>query len=151
QEELARDEPRAVVAPIDAPVETEPLLITDRILQANRTSQDLREPREKAAQEGETTYSLENGLLLAKGRVVVPDQDDLRMLLIREAHDQRPIAYPGRKKTIRVLRDRYYWKGMTSDIEQYIRNCYTCRRTHVPRDKTPGLLDRKSTRLNSSH
>jgi hypothetical protein len=87
QEELARDEPRAVVAPIDAPAETEPLLITDRILQANRTSQDLREPREKAAQEGETTYSLENGLLLAKGRVVVPDQDDLRMLLIREAHD----------------------------------------------------------------
>ena len=32
QEELARDEPRAVVAPIDAPAETEPLLITDRIL-----------------------------------------------------------------------------------------------------------------------
>ena len=29
---------------------------------------------------------------------------------------------------------------MTSDIEQYIRNCHTCRRTHVPRDKTPGLL-----------
>ena len=38
QEELARDEPRAVVAPIDAPAETKPLLITDRILQANRTS-----------------------------------------------------------------------------------------------------------------
>ena len=79
-------------------------------------------------------------MLLAKGRVVVPDQDDLRMLLIREAHDQRATAHPGRKKTIRVLRDRYYWKGITSDIEQYIRNCHTCRRTHVPRDKTPGLL-----------
>ena len=48
QEELAKGEP-TVVAPIDAPAETEPLLITDRILQANRTSQDLREPREKAA------------------------------------------------------------------------------------------------------
>ena len=56
-------------------------------------------------------------MLLAKGRVVVPDQDDLRMLLIREAHDQRATAHPGRKKTIRVLRDRYYWKGITSDIE----------------------------------
>ena len=37
QEELAKGEP-IVVAPIDAPAETKPLLITDRILQANRTS-----------------------------------------------------------------------------------------------------------------
>ena len=49
QEELAKDEPRAVVAPIETPAEAESLLITDRILQANRTSQDLQELREKAA------------------------------------------------------------------------------------------------------
>lgn len=143
QDELAKsaaDQSRAIVAPIEAQIEAESLLITDRILQANRTNQDLQELRVRAAEEGEATYSLKDGLLLAKGRVIVPNTDDLRMLLIREAHDQKATAHPGRKKTIRVLRDRYYWKGMTGDIEQYIRNCHTCRRTHVPRDKTPGLL-----------
>lgn len=116
------------------------LLLTDRILQANRTSPTLQEMRDRAATAEDDIYTLLDGLLLVKGCVVVPDQDDLRMLIIREAHDQKATAHPGRKKTIRVLRNRYYWKGITGDIEQYVRNCHTCRRTHVPRDKTPGLL-----------
>ena len=44
QDELAKsaaDQSRAIVAPIEAQIEAESLLITDRILQANRTNQDL--------------------------------------------------------------------------------------------------------------
>ena len=138
QEELAKT--RMLVAPVELLPETESVLITDRILQANRTNEDLQELRNKAVAGGEETYSLKDGVLFAKGRLVVPDQDDLRMLIIREIHDQKSTAHPGRKKTIRVLRDRYYWKGITGDAERYIRNCHTCRRSHVPRDKAPGLL-----------
>ncbi len=29
---------------------------------------------------------------------------------------------------------------MSNDVERYVRNCHACRRAHVPRDKTPGLL-----------
>lgn len=29
---------------------------------------------------------------------------------------------------------------MTADIDRYVRNCHLCRRSDVPRDKTPGLL-----------
>ena len=29
---------------------------------------------------------------------------------------------------------------MTTDIDRYIRNCDNCRRSTIPRDKTPGLL-----------
>jgi hypothetical protein len=29
---------------------------------------------------------------------------------------------------------------MDADIEQFVRNCHACRRSKVPRDKTPGLL-----------
>jgi len=137
QEELAKAD--LVVAPVEPPQETESLLLTDRILQANRDSPSLQELREQASRES-GVYSLKDGLLLANGRIVVPDQDDLRTLIVKEAHAQRATAHPGRKKTARILRDRYYWKGITGFIEQYVDNCHTCRRTHVPRDKTPGFL-----------
>ena len=143
QNELANsavEQSGATIASVEALIEDESALIMDRILQANRTNQDLQELRDKATEKGETTYSLQDGLLLAKGCVVVPDTDGLRMLLIRKAHDQKTTAHAGRKKTIRVLRKRYYWKGLAGDTEKYVRNCPTCKRTHVPRDKAPGLL-----------
>jgi hypothetical protein len=29
---------------------------------------------------------------------------------------------------------------MAKDVKQFVRNCHACRRAHIPRDKTPGLL-----------
>ena len=60
--------------------------------------------------------------------------------LIKEAHKQVSTAHPGRDKTYRLLRARYYWRGMLADVQRFIRNCHQCRRADVPRDKTPGLL-----------
>jgi hypothetical protein len=66
--------------------------------------------------------------------------DNLITDLIREAHDQISLAYPRKSKTAYILGQKYYWRGLTTDIARYIRNCYACRRVHVPRDRTPGLL-----------
>ena len=60
---------------------------------------------------------MQDGLLLAKGHIVVPDKNNLRVLIIKEVYNQKAIAYLGEKKTIRVLRERYYWKGITGDIK----------------------------------
>jgi transposase InsO family protein len=78
---------------------------------------------------------------LFEDRLVVPTGgENLVTELIKEAHTQISIAHPGRDKTYYLLRPRYYWANMISDIARYIRNCNICRMYHVPRDKTPGLL-----------
>ena len=64
----------------------------------------------------------------------------LRTSLIREVHEQLATAHPGEKKTSALIKARFYWKGLSNDIEQYIRNCYVCKRSYVPRDKAPRLL-----------
>ena len=132
--------PAQEMAFIELPIEPGPIGTIDQVLQANRNSPALQELREKATEEGETVYSLQDGLLLANGCVMMPDQDNLWTQVIRKVHDQKAMAYPGERKTIRVLRNRYYWKGITRDIKQYLRNCHIYRRAHIPRDKTPGLL-----------
>ena len=118
----------------------ESMALTDRLLQANREAPSLDALRAQA-QDSEGDFTLEEGLLLYTGRLVIPLGDqNLTTELIKEAHTQVSTAHPGRDKTYYLLRPRYYWKNMLSDVERYIRNCNVCRRNHVPRDKTPGLL-----------
>jgi transposase InsO family protein len=129
-----------LIAPIETELFQESMGITDRILQTNRTLPSLRALRTQAGRNTDPSLTLEDDLLLYDGRLMVPQTDNLRTDLISEAHNQVSTAHPGRDKTYRLLRARYYWRGMYSDIDRYIRNCHPCRRADVPRDKTPGFL-----------
>ena len=117
----------------------ESITIVDRILQANRNSESLVEQRQYAT-ENKEHYSLEDGLVLFKGKLIVPDVDTLRTDLIKEAHNQVSTAHPGRNKTIVLMHSRYYWSGLNDWVTRYVRNCSICRRANAPRDRTPGLL-----------
>lgn len=83
---------------------------------------------------------MEKDLLLHDGRLLVPDVSHLRTLLIREVHDRVDTAHPSAKKTLQLLSSQYWWYGIASTVQQYCRNCHTCRRIQVPRDKKPGFL-----------
>ncbi|KAL4233166.1 hypothetical protein ACF0H5_007851 [Mactra antiquata] len=41
-------------------------------------------------------------------------------------HDD--IGHPGIERTTRLVRDRFYWPGMASDIEKHVRSCHRCLR-----------------------
>jgi hypothetical protein len=122
-------------------IETSDLDLIDELLQTNRTTTSLQECREKAVITAvNNLWTLENGLLKYQDRLVVAPDNNLRTRLIKEAHAQVSTAHPGKTKTRKLISDRYYWPGMTADIDQYVRNCNDCRRSTIPRDKTPGLL-----------
>jgi transposase InsO family protein len=116
----------------------ESTLLVDRILSANRTAGSLQALREEAKHKGD--FLMSNGLLLYQDKLVVPSESTLIADLIREAHDQISSAHPGQSKTVRLLGQKYYWKRLSQDVAQYIRNCHACKRSHVPRDRAPGFL-----------
>jgi transposase InsO family protein len=125
--------------PIMNNIEAMEMNLIDDLLRANRISPSLEGYRDKARNSVEP-WSLEDGLLKYQSRLVVVKEQNLHTRLIMEAHAQLSTAHPGRNKTYRIIADRYYWPGMSSDIDQYIRNCGDCCRATIPRDKTPGLL-----------
>ena len=120
------------------------ITLTDHFLQVNRTDLSLQPLKNRALQEGETTWSIENRLLLCQGRLAVPDIEvdgcPIRTSIIREAHAQASTAHLGIAKTAKILKSRYYWKELISDVKTYVSNCHACNRAHVWRDKTPRLL-----------
>jgi transposase InsO family protein len=115
--------------------------VVDEIQAANRSSQSLTKFRKEAAENPESPWKCDDGLLTHRDRLVVPNDDpSLRARLLDEIHRQPSTAHPGRNKTRRLVSGRYYWKGWGKDVDRYIRNCVKCRRAENPRDKTPGLL-----------
>ena len=135
--ELAENGPDAGICAI----ETSDLDFIDELLQANRTATSLQDYRDRAATTAvNNLWTLTDGLLKHQDRLVVAADNNIRTRLIKEAHAQLSTAHPGRTKTRKLLSDRYYWPGMTADIDRYVRNCNDCRRSTIPRDKTPGLL-----------
>lgn len=114
--------------------------LVNQLLDTNRRHPSLQIARNKAEKDPNSTYKIEEGLLLHQGRLVIPDNHSLITELIKEAHNQPSVAHPGCKKTLQLLKDRYYWKGMRATVERFIENCHPCRRSHLNQDKTPGWL-----------
>ena len=121
------------------PINTTELNLINKLLQANRTAPSLQEYRKKA-KDVTSLQSLKNGLLKYQEWLVIVEEQNLQTWLIAEAHTQVSTAHPKKNKTYRIIGDRYYWPGMVIDINRYIQNCDSCRRSTIPQDKTLGLL-----------
>ena len=74
-----------------------------------------------------------------KPRLWVPDHEDLRTLLIREAHDTPGSGHLGAKKTLAQLAREFYWQNMSRDVYTYTSACHSCA-TSKSRTYTPGGL-----------
>jgi hypothetical protein len=61
-------------------------------------------------------------------RVCVPDQKNIKELILREAHDSTYSIHPGSTKMYKDLKTQYWWYGMKRDITEYISFCDTCQR-----------------------
>jgi hypothetical protein len=114
--------------------------VTEETLQANRTDPDLDEGRAKA-RDHVSPWELVDGLLFYNKKLVIPDgHENLRTRLLRQIHDSTSTAHPGKNKTRTFTKRFYWWPNWASDVDRYVANCHECRRSHKPRDKTPGLL-----------
>ena len=91
------------------------------------------------------TYSIDNDLLMfssSRGKPVpcVPE-GKIRSDIMKIYHDTAANgAHFGRDKTIRKIRDRYYWNSMNKDITQYVRSCALCAQNNPIRRKPAGHL-----------
>lgn len=80
------------------------------------------------------------GLLLRRGKVVVPDDIPLQLDIVRSRHDHPTRGHPGRTKTTQHVSAAYWWPKMGSFITDYVKSCAACMRTKTQRHKRYGLL-----------
>ena len=81
-------------------------------------------------------FILENNTLYRK---TVIEGEEYKQLVIprsyintvlQQLHDK--FGHPGRERTSSLVRDRFYWSGMTKDIDNWVKNCRRCIHRKTP-------------------
>lgn len=71
-------------------------------------------------------------------QLVVPKHEQEKVIAVY--HDEASAGHYGVEKTIDRIAKRYFWKGMRTQIENYIRKCIQCQRYKPSNLKPAGLL-----------
>ena len=61
-----------------------------------------------------------------KGKVYVPAATELRKEIVTTFHDSTIAGHPGFFKMLHLIKEHYWWPGMTVFLKKYIDGCTTC-------------------------
>jgi hypothetical protein len=81
-----------------------------------------------------------DGLLRFKSWIYVPPNEELRMLILSEAHRAVYMAHPGVTKMRADLKPLFFWRGMKADIVNYVARCLECQQVKAEHRHPAGLL-----------
>jgi hypothetical protein len=86
-------------------------------------------------------YELVNDeILMYKGRIYVPNSQELKNLILGEMHIVPYSRHPGYQKTIVAVKSQYYWTGMKREVVDFIARCLECQKVKVEHRHPVGLL-----------
>jgi len=79
------------------------------------------------------------GILLYDGLIWIPDNNDLRLRILRDHHDAQAVGHPGRTRTLELVSRNFYWPQQRRYVHRYVDHCDTCRRIKPIRHAPFGL------------
>src|SRR5215470_12911731 len=68
----------------------------------------------------------QEGVLRCGKRLCVPNDEELRRIILEEAHSSRYTVHPGSTKMYQDLKQLYWWEGMKRDIGDFVSRCLVC-------------------------
>lgn len=85
-------------------------------------------------------YTYVNNELRRRGKLVIGQSDDLKLLILKWLHDSPIGGHSGRDSTLHRVKSLFYWPGLAKTVHQYIRNCSICQQFKFDNSASPGLL-----------
>ena len=76
----------------------------------------------------EGIFTLEDGALMKSKRLFVPDQNALKLEVLKRCHDATSAGHMGFMKTVTLVTRHYYWPGMWTTVKDYVATCDVCQR-----------------------
>ena len=81
-----------------------------------------------------------SGFVLRESKVVIPDNPDLKRLLITEFHDTPYAGHFGQTKTYEAVSKFFWWASLKADVLHHVSACDLCQRNKARRHRPYGLL-----------
>ncbi|SCZ91750.1 BZ3500_MvSof-1268-A1-R1_Chr5-1g07649 [Microbotryum saponariae] len=85
-------------------------------------------------------FALQDGFLLQRHKIYVPDFEPLKVKLLRQVHDSPPSGHFGQAKSFELLDRNFVWPGMRAFVNDYVRSCDSCQRNKPSHHRKHGPL-----------
>ncbi|PNY16671.1 retrotransposon-related protein, partial [Trifolium pratense] len=85
-------------------------------------------------------YSIRDGLLYWKQRLMIPKDSDLLNKILFEFHTSPIGGHAGITRTIARIKSQFYWQDMKQDITEYVQKCVVCQQAKTTNTSPAGLL-----------
>jgi transposase InsO family protein len=83
----------------------------------------------------------DQSLVLKRGsRIVVPDNNELQILLINELHDSMYAGHFGMARTRAAVGRMFWWESLDKVVIKFVSTCVACQRNKARHHKPYGLL-----------
>jgi hypothetical protein len=82
----------------------------------------------------------EHGTIWMGERLCVPDDKELKDLILTEAHQTQYSIHPGSTKMYQDLKEKFWWDSMRREIAEFIALCDVCQRVKAEHQRPAGLL-----------
>ncbi|UYV68869.1 K02A2.6-like, partial [Cordylochernes scorpioides] len=111
-----------------------------RLPVVNIATQELQEHQQNSDLSFLKNFHTHDGVVMIKQKgvfkAVVPNS--LTKKILEEYHDS--LSHPSITKTCKLITQCYWWKGITTDIKNYVRSCKSCQLVKVRHEPTLGEM-----------
>jgi hypothetical protein len=73
-------------------------------------------------------------------RICVPDDEKIKEIILKEAHETPYSIHPGSTKMYMDLKEIFWWNNMKREIAKYVSECHTCQRVKAEHQSPAGFL-----------
>ncbi|KAJ9542106.1 hypothetical protein OSB04_028612 [Centaurea solstitialis] len=85
-------------------------------------------------------YTVTQGRLMYKDRLVIPHNSSFIPKLLQEYHDSASGGHSGEFKTYQRLASEWFWVGMRRAVHEYVQKCEICQQQKAVNTRPSGLL-----------
>src|SRR6201986_4757735 len=85
-------------------------------------------------------WDVVDGLVGFRGLIAVPDEPEIKRLILALYHDSIPAGHPGRAKTLELVMRNFWWPRQSEFVYRYVDGCDLCQRSKPRRQKPFGPL-----------
>jgi len=97
--------------------------------------------REQLGSDETRDFTLGNDdVLRFQGRIRVPNDAEVKKLILEEGHKSHLILHPDMTKMYQDLKETLWWQGMKRDVAQFVSACLTCQKAKVEHQRPGGNL-----------
>ncbi|GAU39803.1 hypothetical protein TSUD_219780 [Trifolium subterraneum] len=90
---------------------------------------------------GKPEFTVANdGVIQFGNRICVPNDAELKRLILEEAHKSGFSIHPGSTKMYHDLKKNYWWPNMKTEIAEFVSRCIVCQQVKIEHQKPAGPL-----------